>query len=76
MNRKTQIENINKHVDAYVNSTGFKKESIAERIGIGRTTFYTKLRGESDFSAFEAYDMAALFGCTVDELLDTTPTTS
>lgn len=73
MDRQTQIENINRHVDAYVNASGFKKESIAEKIGIGRTTFYTKLRGDSDFSVFEAMSMAKLFGCTVDELLENCP---
>lgn len=76
MDRQTQIENINKHVDAYVDAHGLKKESIAEKIGIGRTTFYTKLRGDSDFSVFEALGMAKLFGCTIDELLESSPVTS
>lgn len=74
MNRDAALRNINAHVDHYAEVNQCKKESIAERIGIGRTTFYVKLRGESDFDVFEACALADLVGCTVDQLLDAPPT--
>lgn len=74
MERSVALENINAHVDSYTEKHNVKKESIAEAIGIGRTTFYTKLRGDSNFDIFEAMHMANLFGCTIDDLLDTKPT--
>lgn len=72
--RDSMLLAINAHVRAYVDESGISMGRLAEKIGIGRTTFYTKLRGDSDFSVFEAMGMARLFGCTIDELLDTCPT--
>lgn len=73
MDKDAAIRNINAHVSRYADTHGIKKEYIAEQIGIGRTTFYTKLRGYSDFNIFEARALADLIGITVDELLDTEP---
>lgn len=71
MDREAILEAINSRVERYSIDHNIKKECIAERIGIGRTTFYMKLRGNSDFSLFEATALARLFGCTVDELIST-----
>ena len=71
MDRELALSNINEWVDDYVEDHGVKKSYIAEQIGMGRTTFYTKLRGESDFDIFEALAMAQLFNCSVDDLLST-----
>lgn len=69
MDREATLKAINAHVDEYVEKNNIKKECVAEMIGMGRTTFYTKLRGQSDFSVFEALEMANLFGLAIDDLL-------
>lgn len=73
MTRDEMLENINCWVDAYCEKRNVKKEFIAESIDMGRTTFYVKLSGKTDFSVLEAYAMADLFGCNIDELLESKP---
>ncbi len=74
MTREQMVSNINGWVDSYCQRHNVKKEAIAESIGMSRTTFYVKLSGKTDFSVFDARSMSELFGCSVCELLDTTPT--
>ena len=74
MTRERMVSNINGWVDDYCQRNNIKKEAVAESIGMGRSTFYVKLSGKTDFSVVEAADMSELFGCSICELLDTTPT--
>lgn len=73
MTYEEMAKNINAHVDLYIDAHEVKKEFVAEAIGVSRTAFYQKLRGASSFDAHEAYKLANLIGCTVDELLTTCP---
>jgi hypothetical protein len=59
---------INAHVRAYVAENGITMGNFAEKIGIGRTTFYTKLNGESKWYWDEVIEIASLTGCSLDEL--------
>ena len=73
MNKDKMLENINSWVDDYCERHNVKKEAIAESINIGRSTFYVKLSGKTDFGILEAYAMSELFGCSIDELLESRP---
>lgn len=59
---------IRSRVGAFLASTGMTKNELAERLGISRGALYMKLHGESDFSLHEAYQLASIIGCSVNEL--------
>lgn len=64
--------NIKQFVDAYVRENNTTKEALAEKAGIGRTSFFSKLRGASEFSLSEGYALSRILGITTDELYEMT----
>jgi DNA-binding XRE family transcriptional regulator len=62
------MDAIKERVGAYIARTGVSRESLAEKIGMSRTTFYQKLNGETEFKLGEAFALADAIGCSVDDL--------
>lgn len=55
-------------IDRYISDHTVTKDGLATAIGMPRTTFFSKLRGESEFSLSEGCALARELGVTVDEL--------
>ncbi|HAM15890.1 MAG TPA: transcriptional regulator [Eggerthellaceae bacterium] len=55
-------------VTDYVVKNGTTKDALAEKVEIGRTSFFSKLRGTSEFSLSEAYRLSRELGCSMDDL--------
>ena len=62
------MDAIKERVGAYLARTGVSRESLAESIGMSRNSFYQKLIGESEFKLSEAFALADVLGCSVDDL--------
>jgi len=45
-----------------------KNDSMAEKIGIDRSTFSMKLNGKREFTGTEIYKMLEIFNCTFEQL--------
>ena len=54
-------------IRCYMDESGKTCEDIASDLGIGRTSFFNKLRGQFSFTLGEAYAMSRMLGCTMDE---------
>lgn len=59
---------IRERVGAYLERTGATKQSVADALGITTVTLASKLRGESLFDLEQAFKLADLMGCKVDDL--------
>lgn len=59
---------ITEMVNQYVAQHGIQKDDMAEKMGVSRTQFYAKLRGDSEFSLSEAYALANMMGVSVDDI--------
>ena len=51
----------------YVESNGTTKESLADQLGISRSSFFNKLRGSYEFSLSEAFNLARILGISLDD---------
>lgn len=56
-------------IGAYLARENITKGEFADRAGIKRTTFYSRMSGDTEFSLIEGSKIANILGCTVDELL-------
>jgi DNA-binding XRE family transcriptional regulator len=59
---------LQKFVSDYVETNNTTKEALAKEAEIGRTSFFSKVKGTSDFTLSEAHRLASIIGCTLDEL--------
>ena len=59
---------IRERVGAYLARTGATKQSVADALGITTVTLASKLRGESFVDLEQAFRLADLMGCKVDDL--------
>lgn len=59
---------IRERVGAYLERTGATKQSVADALGITTVTLASKLRGDSVFDLEQAFRLADLMGCKVDDL--------
>lgn len=59
---------IKERVALYVARTKNDRQTIAEKMGMPVSTFYSKLNGPSEFSFTEGKRLAEIIGCTVDEM--------
>lgn len=59
---------IRERLGAYLERTGATKQSVADALGITTVTLASKLRGDSQFDLEQAFKLADLIGCKVDEL--------
>lgn len=62
------MKSIQQCVSDYVSLNNTTKDALAKQVGIGRTSFFSKLRGTSEFTLGEAYRLAKQLGCTTDEI--------
>ena len=62
------MKSLQQFVSDYVEQNGTTKDALAKQVGIGRTSFFSKLRGSSEFSLAEAYRLSRQLGCTLDDL--------
>lgn len=70
MTATTNVDNlaIRERLGAYLARTGATKQSVADALGITTVTLSSKLRGESLFDLEQAFRLADLIGCRVDDL--------
>lgn len=70
MTATTNVDNlaIRERLGAYLARTGATKQSVADALGITTVTLASKLRGESLFDLEQAFRLADLIGCRVDDL--------
>lgn len=59
---------IKERLAAYVARTGTSKRDVANALGISLPTLYNKLRGDSEFTLAQAFALADMMGCSVDDL--------
>ena len=59
-------------VNEYVVNNNTTKEALAKSADIGRTSFFSKIRGASEFSLSEAYRLSSIIGCSIDDLYSMT----
>ena len=59
---------IRERLGAYLARTGATKKSVADALGITTVTLASKLRGESLFDLEQAFRLADLIGCRIDDL--------
>lgn len=59
---------IKERVGAYIGRTGTTKREIATTLDMSEAAFYSKLRGDSEFTLSEAGKLAELLGCSLDSL--------
>lgn len=50
-----------------IHQSGLKKQYIAEKIGVSRSTFYSQLKGEAEFKGSQIIALANLIGLTSAE---------
>lgn len=68
MTKTAMTTAIKERVALYVARTKNDRQTIAEKMGMPVSTFYSKLNGPSEFSFTEGKLLAEIIGCTVDEM--------
>lgn len=63
------MESVLERIGAYLTRENISKGEFADRAGIKRATFYSRMSGETEFSLIEGSKIATVLGCSVDELL-------
>lgn len=64
--------NLSEKVSEYAEENNETRDSIADKLGISRSSFFNKVRGSYEFSLSEAYKLSRLLGVTLDELRELT----
>ena len=62
-----KTKTIQQAANEYAASEGMTKDALAKKLGFGRSAFFMKLRGDSEFSLGEAYRFAKTLGVSLDE---------
>lgn len=62
------MKTIQQAVSDYVADNDTTKDALAKELGFGRSAFFMKLRGDSEFTLGEAYRLSRTLGCSIDEL--------
>ena len=55
-------------VDGYIDEHQTTREAIARELGMSKSSYFQKMRGEYDFSFEEAYKLSKMLDVTMDEL--------
>ena len=64
--------NLSEKVGEYAEKNNETRSSIADKLGISRSSFFNKVRGSYEFSLSEAYKLSRLLGVSLDELHELT----
>lgn len=56
-------------IGEYVESSGITMSSVADSLGISRSSLFNKLRGTSEFSLSEAFNLSRMLNITLDDLV-------
>lgn len=64
--------NLSEKVGEYAEKNNETRDSIADKLGISRSSFFNKVRGSYEFSLSEAYKLSHLLGVSLDELHELT----
>lgn len=64
--------NLSEKVGEYAEKNNETRDSIADKLGISRSSFFNKVRGSYEFSLSEAYKLSSLLGVSLDELHELT----
>lgn len=64
--------NLSEKVGEYAEKNNETRDSIADKLGISRSSFFNKVRGSYEFSLSEAYKLSRLLGVSLDELRELT----
>lgn len=62
------MKTVHEAVSDYVADSNTTKEALAKELGFGRSAFFMKLRGDSEFTLAEAYRLSRTLGCSIDDL--------
>ena len=62
------MKGIQQAFNDYVSENNTTKDVVAAKLGFSRSTFFMKLRGDSEFSLSEAHRVAQLLGCSMEDL--------
>ncbi len=62
------MKTVQQAVSDYVADSNTTKDALAKELGFGRSAFFMKLRGDSEFTLGEAYRLSRVLGCSIDEL--------
>lgn len=64
--------NLSEKVGEYAEKNNETRDSIADKLGISRSSFFNKVRGSYEFSLSEAYKLSRLLGVSLDEFHELT----
>lgn len=64
--------NLSEKVGEYAKKNNETRDSIADKLGISRSSFFNKVRGSYEFSLSEAYKLSRLLGVSLDEFRELT----
>lgn len=62
--------NLSEKVEEYAKKTGQTRDSMADQLGMSRSSFFNKLKGDYEFTLSEAFNLSRMLGVTLDELHD------
>lgn len=61
------MKHVQQVVTDYVEENNTTKDALAAKLHFGRSAFFSKLRGASEFTLSEAYRLSRELGCTLDD---------
>lgn len=64
--------NLQEKVGQYVEANGTTMSSVADALGISRSSLFNKLRGSNEFSLSEAFNLSRMLGLSLDDLYELT----
>lgn len=70
--REGRSMNLQEKVGQYVEANGTTMSSVADALGISRSSLFNKLRGSNEFSLSEAFNLSRMLGLSLDDLYELT----
>ena len=64
--------NLSEKVGEYAEKNGKTRSSIADKLGMSRSSFFNKMKGTYEFRFSEAYELSRLLGVTLEALHELT----
>lgn len=58
---------LSEKVNEYAERENRTRDSIADELGMSRSSFFNKVKGSYEFSLSEAYALSRILGVTLDE---------